>query len=56
MNRLQVGIDFSQKRADVCLMFPNGQPLERHQAFGNSCSGYSLAKQLLLDALHHPTK
>jgi hypothetical protein len=50
-NRLQVGIDFSQKRADVCLMFPNGQPLERHQAFGNSCSGYSLAKQLLLDAL-----
>jgi len=51
INRLQVGIDFSQKRADVCLMFPNGQPLERHQAFGNSCSGYSLAKQLLLDAL-----
>jgi hypothetical protein len=50
-NRLQVGIDFSQKRADVCLLFPNGQPLERHQAFGNSCSGYSLAKQLLLDAL-----
>jgi hypothetical protein len=50
-NRLQVGIDFSQKRADVCLLFPNGQPLERHQAFGNSCSGYSLAKHLLLDAL-----
>ena len=50
-NRLHVGIDFSQKRADVCLMFPNGQPLERHRAFGNSCSGYSLAKQLLLDAL-----
>jgi hypothetical protein len=50
-NRLQVGIDFSQKRADFCLLFPNGQPLERHQAFGNSCSGYSLAKQLLLDAL-----
>jgi hypothetical protein len=50
-NRLQVGIDFSQKRADFCLLFPNGQPLERHQVFGNSCSGYSLAKQLLLDAL-----
>lgn len=50
-NRLQVGIDFSQKRADWCLLFPNGQPLERHQAFGNSPTGYSLAKQLLLDAL-----
>lgn len=50
-NRLQVGIDFSQKRADFCLLFPNGQALERHQAFGNSCSGYSLAKHLLLDAL-----
>jgi hypothetical protein len=50
-NRLQVGIDFSQKRADFCLLFPNGQPLEPHRAFGNSCSGYSLAKQLLLDAL-----
>ena len=50
-HRLQVGIDFSQKRADCCLLFPNGQPLERHQAFGNSPGGYSLAKQLLLDAL-----
>ena len=50
-NRLQVGIDFSQKKADFCLMFPGGQPLESHQTFGNSSSGYSSAKQLLLDAL-----
>jgi transposase len=50
-NRLQVGIDFSQKKADLCLMFPGGQPLEPHRAFDNSRSGYSLAKQLLLDAL-----
>jgi hypothetical protein len=50
-NRLQVGIDFSHKRADFCLMFPDGRPLEPHRAFDNSCSGYSLAKQLLLDAL-----
>jgi hypothetical protein len=35
----------------LCLLFPDGQPLERHQAFGNSSSGYSLAKQLVLDAL-----
>ena len=49
-NRLQVGIDFSQKGADFCLLFPDGRPLEMHQAFDNSRSGYSLAKQLLLDA------
>jgi hypothetical protein len=50
-HRLQVGIDFSQKGADLCLLFPDGRPLELHQAFDNSRSGYSLAKQLLLDAL-----
>ncbi|MBN1810685.1 MAG: transposase [Anaerolineae bacterium] len=51
-NRLHVGIDFSQKQADFCLLLPNGQPLELHQAFANSYPGYSSAKQLLLDALH----
>ena len=50
-NRLQVGVDFSQKRADFCLLFPDGRPLESRISFSNSCSGYSLAKQLLLDAL-----
>jgi hypothetical protein len=50
-NRLQVGIDFSQKRADCCLLFPDGRPLESHIAFDNSYLGYSSAKQLLLDAL-----
>jgi len=49
--RLQVGIDFGQKRADLCLLFPDGRPIELHRSFANSCSGYSLAKQLLLDAL-----
>jgi hypothetical protein len=51
-HRLQVGIDFSQKKADCCLLFPDGRPLESHIAFDNSYLGYSLAKQLLLDALH----
>jgi transposase len=51
LQRLHVGIDFSQKGADLCLLFPDGRPLELHQAFDNSRSGYSLAKQLLLDAL-----
>jgi hypothetical protein len=50
-NRLQVGIDFSQKKADFCLLFPDGQPLEPHVSFANSRPGCSLAKQLLLDAL-----
>jgi hypothetical protein len=50
-NRLQVGIDFSQKRADFCLLFPDGRPLESHIAVDNSSPGYSLAKRLLLDAL-----
>ena len=51
-NRLQAGVDFSQKRADFCLLCPDGRPLESHSSFANSCSGYSLAKQLLLDALN----
>ena len=53
LNRMQVGIDFSQKTVDFCLMFPDGRPLEPHRAFDNSRSGYSLAKQLLLDALEN---
>ena len=50
-NRLQVGIDFSQKRADFCLLFPDGQPLLSHQAFANSRLGYQKARQMLLDSL-----
>jgi len=53
LNRMQVGIDFSQKTVDFCLMFPDGRLLEPHRAFDNSRSGYSLAKQLLLDALEN---
>jgi Transposase/Transposase IS116/IS110/IS902 family len=49
--RLQVGIDFSQKRADFCLLLPEGQPLELHRAFANSLSGYTQAKQFLQQAL-----
>ena len=41
-HRLQVGIDFGQKRADLSLLFANGQPLEPHLSFANSSSGYSL--------------
>jgi hypothetical protein len=50
-HRLQVGIDFSQKRADFCLLFPDGRFIEPHLVFDNSLPGYGLAKRLLLDAL-----
>jgi len=50
-HRLQAGIDFSQKGADFCLLFPDGQRLDPHRAFANSYVGYSMAKKLLLDAL-----
>lgn len=50
-NRLQVGIDFSQKGAHFCLLFPDGRPLESHRAFDNSLTGYAAAKQRLLEAL-----
>jgi hypothetical protein len=50
-NRLQAGVDFSQKKADLCLLFPDGQPLESHISVPNSTAGYASAKRLLLEAL-----
>jgi hypothetical protein len=50
-HRLQVGVDFSLKRADLCLLFPDGRPLDQHVAVANSLTGYSQAKRLLLEAL-----
>ena len=50
-NRLQVGIDFSQKRADLCLLWPQGDVLEAHLPFTNSRPGYEQAKALLLEAM-----
>ena len=48
--RLQVGIDFSHKKADVCLMFPQGELLEPHLSFPNSLTGFGQLKSVLLDA------
>lgn len=50
-NRLQVGIDFWLKRADVCLLFPDGELLETHLPFANSWPGFQEAKAYLLEAL-----
>ena len=51
LSRLQIGIDFSTKWVDVCLLTPNGEPLVAHQRFGNSLPGFQGVKQLLLDTL-----
>lgn len=50
-NHLQVGLDFSHQRADLCLMLPNGELLEAHLPCANSLPGYQQAKSLLLEAL-----
>lgn len=50
-NRLQVGIDFSHKRADLALLGPEGQPIVTHRAFANSAPGYAAAKAFLLETL-----
>jgi len=52
MNRcLHVGIDFSQKGADFCLLFPDGRALDLHQHFANSQSGYEQARVYLLNTM-----
>jgi transposase len=50
-NRLQAGIDFSHKRADLCLLGPNGELLEDHVACANSRPGFEQTKALLLEAM-----
>jgi hypothetical protein len=50
-NHLHVGIDFSQKGADFCLLFPDGQVLDMHQHFANSQSGYEQARAYVLEAM-----
>jgi hypothetical protein len=47
-NRLQVGIDFSKKRADVGVYDPEGDPLERHAAIDNTRVGYEEFKELVI--------
>ncbi len=49
--RLQVGIDFSQKKADVCLLSSDRRVLEMHRTFSNGRSGYEQIRGLILDTL-----
>lgn len=41
---LYAGIDFSQKRADSCVLRANGDVLEAHHAFANTRAGYQQAQ------------
>lgn len=47
-NRLQVGLDFSQQRADMCLLAPNGALLEPHLAVSNTPEGVQQARAVWL--------
>jgi hypothetical protein len=46
---LQVGLDISQKRLDVCTMGANGEVLLNHRSFANNRHGYESLKQVLLE-------
>jgi transposase len=49
--RLVVGIDIGRSKADLALLHSSGQPLDLHCSFANSLSGFTQAKQLLLQTL-----
>jgi hypothetical protein len=49
--RLQVGIDFSRAKVDLCLLHPGGEVLVMHKSFSNSPAGYQKAKELLQKVL-----
>lgn len=51
ISRLQVGIDISRNRADMAMLRPTGEILEKHHAFDNSMKGYLEAKFHLLTML-----
>lgn len=49
--QLQVGLDISQKRLDVCAMRPDGEVVMSHRSFANDLSGYARLKDTLLALL-----
>jgi len=49
--KLQIGIDFSKKRADVGLFGPDGEMIDKHRAFVNSRPGYEDFKRLVLETM-----
>lgn len=50
-SRLQVGLDISQKRLDVCAMSQDGQIILNHQSFANNLKGYGNLCDCLLAQL-----
>lgn len=51
--RLILGIDFSRKGADLCLLRADGQELVHHRSCANSPAGFAQAKALMLS--HRPS-
>ncbi len=49
--RLQVGIDFSHRAADACLLEDQGEFVVSHRSFANAVDGYDQLKALLLKTL-----
>lgn len=50
-SQLQVGLDISQKRLDVCAMRPDGEVVLSHRSFANNRDGYAGLKGSLLTLL-----
>jgi transposase len=49
--RLQIGIDFSKGKADICVLGPQGEVIEKHHRYANSCSGYEQFKLQVLETM-----
>ena len=50
-SQLQVGLDISQKRLDVCMMQPEGLVLVNHHSFANNRRGCEALQHVLLDEM-----
>jgi len=50
-SRIQVGVDISKKKLDMCILEADGEVLIRHRAFPNSLEGYQAVKQSVMAVL-----
>jgi len=49
--RLQVGVDISKHKLDLCMLTAEGQVVVRHRSFPNSADGYRQLRETLLNAV-----
>ena len=50
-NRIQVGVDISKHKLDLCMLTSEGQVVLRHRSFPNSAGGYRQLRETLLNAV-----